>query len=298
VDSRNIYWGQGQSVYACPITGGCGAGTKIYTLPNAGAQQLLGLAAPPASSSPYAGYVFVLYSNGNDTDSDYLVPLNLPSGSTTWAGNPEVASTNQSYGLVFDGVNNNLFSLSYCCASNYLVRMGANGMGSTGIGNLSSSYGYVGVDSTNVYAADPAHSQVVYCPLTGTCSTGTVAMTVPSPWSVFSDGTYVWATARGTADAGASGGIVARCTVGINCGTSYTAMATGQTFPWNVVADKNYVYWTNSAASPQGAVMRCPVAGCGSGPTVMLSVSNPQVLLQDASAIYFASDAGIQKIAK
>ena len=69
-----------------------------------------------------------------------------------------------------------------------------------------------------------------------------------------------------------------------------------------LVADESYVYWFYGSGDADSAVLRCPTSGCGSNPTVMMRSDllghSPNSLTMDATAVYFATDKGIFKIAK
>jgi hypothetical protein len=150
----------------------------------------------------------------------------------------------------------------------------------------------LGIDSQNLYVPDLKNNRVLYCPLSSSsCSPGT-AMNVTLPTFAYSDGAFLWVAATGS---GSSMGTISKCMVGSNCGGSPTTIGAGQSNPESIVTDDSYVYWTNLNS---GQVIRCAIGGCQGTPTILANVSGPHDIAGDATAIYWADNDGIKKLAK
>ena len=150
---------------------------------------------------------------------------------------------------------------------------------------------FVTVDTNNLYAVNSFGKTVVSCaigslPCGGTYTT-IASSFVNTPTNAFSDGTNLWI------GAGSSG--VFKCPIGPSCGSPPPAFAS-TAVPVNIVADANYVYWTDSSAN---AVLRCSAAAstCAS-PTVLASVMAPGTLAQNATALYFSGGNSLLMLAK
>lgn len=147
------------------------------------------------------------------------------------------------------------------------------------------------IDATSVYAIGP-HGAVA-CPLApagGACTT--LVSGLASGQGIFPDATTnVWITDLGT---DATNGAVYKCPKGGGCGAPF---ASGRNHPFAIVADDDYVYWTE--AFQGGPIMRCPVAGCGSGPeAVAHGFETPTVLVQDATRLYWTDVNNISMLVK
>ncbi len=288
VDANNVYWDEDTGpVVSCSING-CASPATIYTPPASAFSY--GLVAPPA---PYSQNVYSMISN---PDTGVWLTQIPKSG---MAATSPLLNLYSAGGLAFDPVNAWVYTVDSGSGTEDLVRTKPDGSQLTYVlSNIKPNFGatfYLGIDSTNVYVPDSGNGRIVYCPLTGSCGSGYVAMSgLTYPRAVYSDGTSIWVAASG---ASAAAGSISKCTVGTNCGAP-TPFASGQNAPWAVVADSNYVYWTNSATS--GQLMRCPVAGCGSGgPTVWVTgLNGPYAMTQDANAVYFLDSIGLRKVMK
>ncbi len=72
------------------------------------------------------------------------------------------------------------------------------------------------------------------------------------------------------------------------CAGAPTTLASGLLLPSDVVTDGVNVYFTTNPMGPGGAVLKCPVSGCGAGPTIIgafCGASTPISLALDATSI-------------
>jgi hypothetical protein len=167
------------------------------------------------------------------------------------------------------------------------------------------------------------------------CDAGTVATGVPSPASLTVDAVNVyWSTlspiaiySQAKTGAGAAaplisnqplplgvaigagrlfwtneladGGSVASCALP-SCDAG--AFATGQTNPSYLKIDASGVYWIDRGTPPtaNGAIVMCPLSGCGAGPvTLAAGQLDPQAITLDATSVYWTLQTGnVMKVAK
>jgi hypothetical protein len=84
-------------------------------------------------------------------------------------------------------------------------------------------------------------------------------------------------------------------------GGSSTTMSVVMGFPQDVATDGTNVYFTDTqSVAGEGAVMRCPIAGC-SGPPLILAASVPTALdvaVDDAFVYWLGSDGTLMRAAK
>ncbi len=288
IDSSNVYWINNAGVVSvCPLAGGCGSGTVVYTAPSGFVAQGL---AMPSSTSPYNGLLYIGAVNSSTMVSS-LVQLNKGSlAATTYSfPNPgSAAGVISLTGLAFDSKNSWIYLADPGGGINFtgtLDRVKPDGtqysqvytVPGTMQGSTISSV--VAADGTYAYLA--TNNGVIYCSIAGVCNS---ALTLANVTSVFSDGTSLWATANT---------VVTRAPVGSMAGTP-SPVAASQKNPEFVIADANYVYWTVEAPF---AVMRCPLAGCGGNPTTFVA-GNGGALAQDTVALYWLAPAGVYKVAK
>jgi hypothetical protein len=70
-------------------------------------------------------------------------------------------------------------------------------------------------------------------------------------------------------------------------------LATGLNHPFEMTSDGNNVYWTefgDDVGTANGSVKSCPLAGCGSGPTVIAQGQlNPRGIAVDAQNVYWST---------
>jgi hypothetical protein len=287
VDSGNVYWDGNGQILSCPVGGKCGNGTLLYTTPSDWG--IFGMALP-SPGSPYDGFIYV----GNIDDSPLTpVPYVQQVNKGTLAVTTVTLSSSISnpVALAFDSLNTWLYVAD--SGTNALERFKTDGsqysvvLGS--VDTLPETTQTIALDANNVYVS--GYSGTVYfCPLTGSCGAGSVALSGLGLGleGIFSDGTHLWAAALG-------GSAVYECGAGHACGTP-TPIAAGQAAPRSVVADTSYVYWTDSTQ-----IMRCPVAGCAGNPEVYVSGINAPLswmLAQDDTALYWNDTLGIRKVAK
>ncbi len=84
------------------------------------------------------------------------------------------------------------------------------------------------------------------------------------------------------ADAAPDTGMSMGCT-----GSSCTTIAGNLDTPAGIAVDSANVYWTDDSASA-GAVMSCPLTGCGNGPTTLVSgLNQPEPLLLDGTSLFW-----------
>jgi hypothetical protein len=294
VDAVNVYWGQsGSGLMLCPIGGGCGAGTLIFTPysnPTLGESDFLfGIA------NTFGPNIFAMTSDSGI--GAHVAQINK----TTHASSNFTTNTiGDNVGGAFDNINQWVFFLDNGDGAHdgALWRMQPNGTQQSvvlgGLGTLQPGSNPA-VDGANVYVADYGVSanqavNVYYCPLTGSCSTSNVVFTgIMNPGGVASNGTTVFATERGNA---ANNGAVYSCPVNTHCGKP-TPIASGQAGPMSIVADIHSVYWVAGTH-----ILSCPVTGCGAGPVVVATSSGFGQIAQDAHAIYYGTGSGIFKLAK
>jgi hypothetical protein len=80
-------------------------------------------------------------------------------------------------------------------------------------------------------------------------------------------------------------GSVMRCALS-NCGTPMT-IASGLYAPYGIAVDATNVYWVSDLGGGFGGLMKCPIGGCASAPT-MLATQNGLYLVVDGSNVYWA----------
>jgi hypothetical protein len=294
VDSSNVYWNtSGNQTLACSING-CSSPTQVYAPPSGNMDGVVAPAAPPS----YSPYVFSLATDpGNDV---YLGKTTKSSGSSTTTYPGFYAA----YDLVFDSVNSEFFTISENGGQFYVNSFNASGT-ITGYGPSQtlkiSPYAYLGIDTNSIYIPDTGNGRVLYCPLSASesCGSAATALTgLTNPYAAYSDGTNLWVLSSGTG----SNGTVSQCPVMTDCAMQPTPFASGRSGLASamVVAGSSDVYWSETGTSAgDGKIMSCPVAGCGSAPTVRVAgLTDPSGIAQDNTSIYFLDAYGVYKLAK
>jgi hypothetical protein len=207
-------------------------------------------------------------------------------------------------GLAFDSTDSWVYDADQGeCSDAFLARAKPDGtqpstvLNPTGTtpGEFSSVQGInnPAIDSQFVYLSNRGLNAVYYCPLAGSCSSSNVALSIPTPVGVYSDGTNLWATAVGSSTTAT--GAVYKCAAGTACGTP-TPIAAGQFEPEGIVSDGTSVFWSNNGS---GELMRCPVAGCNGNPTTYVTgATGITSLAQDSVAVYWSDTTGIRRVAK
>ena len=114
------------------------------------------------------------------------------------------------------------------------------------------------------------------------------------PWSIaIADGNVYWANVGTTANNYQDGGVY-MCATGATCASPI--ILTRDAFCSAVTTDASSVYFLCNAT-----VYRCPLSGCGTGPTPLattLNVTGP-TLTNDATALYWVNEVGqLVKLAK
>jgi hypothetical protein len=112
------------------------------------------------------------------------------------------------------------------------------------------------------------------------------------PVSVAVDAAYVYWTS------GSELGTVQRCPKA-GCVEAPEVLASNQQSPWAIAVDESDVFWTGrNVADPyygtaNGLVMRCPLAGCEAGPTVLayeqFTTRGPRSLALDSTHVYWVT---------
>jgi hypothetical protein len=192
------------------------------------------------------------------------------------------------------------------------------------------------VDAKNVYWLDhgigASDGQALACPLAGCGTTpNLIADFLQGPYGLAVDATRIYYTQQGAgtvmaaAIAGGnptslSGGQQQPSGIAIDAKDAFWAslgdgsvasspitggganpVAQVQGFPQDIVTDGTNVYFTDTQTIPgEGAVMRCPVAGC-SGPPLVLAANMPTALdlAVDQSFVYWlGSDGTLMRAAK
>jgi hypothetical protein len=249
VDDTSVYWdNQANQVLSCPLGGGCSSGTVVYAAPEN--WLLYGLALPSATS-PYNGFLYV-GSADNTTDlTPYIVQVTKATRATkTTIVNGAIVQPEY---LAFDSVNTWLYVSD---AGNGTANPGTGGalerfkpdgtQFSVVLGSLDEPWMVqsLAIDSNYVYVSAYASGSVYFCPLSGSCGSGNVALAGlgADVQGIYSDGAHLWATAPG-------GGTVSECGAGQTCGTP-TPVAAGQSDPHSVVADANHVAFPRFRGHP------------------------------------------------
>jgi hypothetical protein len=205
-------------------------------------------------------------------------------------------------GLTVADNQDNLRGIAVSSSSVYWASFGASavrrcpknvecGKGIDFMTGIALPYG-LAVDAVDVFATSAASSGTVYrCPVGG-CTSGTTALVAATDQAgtfIATDGLHVVWTG-GTATQ--SGGSVTKCSTGGVCVPS--PLAGGLRQPRGVVISNGFVYWTNSdSGGLEGSIMRCPVDGCGAGPTVLAGPhAGASSLAVDATDVYYAPADG------
>jgi hypothetical protein len=164
------------------------------------------------------------------------------------------------------------------------------------IAELGSGFGFsfeVVVDSSYVYWIDVGPNHVLRCALPS-CGGGPefFADLAGSPKTIGLSGLALYGGSVFWTEGVADGGVFYCPTSG--CGTTPTAIATGQADPEFVAADESGVYWSNGG---NGTVMHCPIAGCAK-PVAIATVAAPYAIALDAVSVYFTSSSAVLRVAK
>jgi hypothetical protein len=307
VDANNVYFALGASLYSCPLTGGCGTGHLLSTLPGvtAGVSDTIAdvsLVAAPVSSA-YGANLYALYYADDAADDEqvkYAVfakstgTLTAQYVLTSGVGGSTVGA------MALDATNGWVYYL--VSPQPYKMKPDTTQPSTllpfTASANLTSSNWAPTADgSGNVYFAFLAGMDkgVYYCG-SGTCPTPAGNAELPAmtnPQGTYWDGAHIWA-----ADAA---GTLYKCPAATSCSATTGAFATSLTAPTSVVADAAYVYWSSPSA---GQILRCPVSGCGGTPSPYvtgvfgINGTTASPLLQDSVAVYWADNTGIRRVAK
>ncbi len=156
-------------------------------------------------------------------------------------------------------------------------------------GALQTPYG-LAIDANLVYFTEGGAGTLKTVPLAGG-NPMALAQGQQQPSGVAIDGTSAFWTSLGDGNVAA---------VGLTGGVS-TTLTTVQGFPQDIVTDGTYVYFTDTQSVPgEGAVMRCPVAGC-SGPPLVLAANMPTALdvaVDQAFVYWLGSDGTLMRAAK
>lgn len=142
-------------------------------------------------------------------------------------------------------------------------------------------------DGTNVYVA--LIDKIVSCPITGCMGAPTLVVTALNVHGLaFHQGKLYFVTN------GAGTGTLARCDPTF-C-TIPEFVAKNLAAPWNLAVDDAGIFWT-SFIDP-GQVLRCPLATCPDGPSVIAQQqASPSLITTDATRVYWMnSTAGISDI--
>jgi hypothetical protein len=142
----------------------------------------------------------------------------------------------------------------------------------------------LGVATGSVFWANYGAGTLMTCTLPG-CAATTMASSQAGPWPVAVNGTSVfWGDTNG--------GTIFECA---QSACAPTQLSAEQDVPYAIAVGSTGVYWTDygSSGTAEGTVMRCPLAGCSGGATVIAAgLFEPAGIAVDATSVYFANEGG------
>jgi hypothetical protein len=276
-DGVNVYWISGGSVYQCAVTG-CGSSPSVLasgqdapaSIATDGANVYWGNAANSGMGSIRSvhvggGTVATLATGGQPT----AIALGA-SGALYANGAPPGAAS-----YVFwtdDGASELLGCPATGCSPPSAPSVIASGL-DTPIG--------IATDGVSIYFSsfDPTNGGIYGCPLgLSACAPSAIATVQADPETVVADGkNEYWPTRSGGDDA-----------LWSTSGNLYTG-----TGAFEYMATDGVSIYANGF----DAMIKCPVSGCGSSPTVITSGGGPRPALDD-TYLYFESGARIVRIPK
>jgi hypothetical protein len=152
---------------------------------------------------------------------------------------------------------------------------------------------YVGVDAFD------APGGVYKCPLTGCATPIQLSAVEPNELYVANDTVYFTSAPDQPSD---KDGTVRSVKID---GSNPLTLASGLVVPLGIIADANYVYFSDTGDidnGGQGQLLRCPLTGCGTNNSLAVDFGqggNPQGLVDDGEVIYWGDYNGkIYKLAK
>jgi hypothetical protein len=227
-------------------------------------------------------------------DGEVLVVPNLKSPPAT-GSTPTVIASGRKRPRTVRLDEKNVYWLDHGIAAadgsaNYCPLAGCGSVAPTAlVGGLEGPYG-LAVSATYLYYTEAMAGTVSLIPIAGGMPTAlSQGQAVPSGLAIDAADAF-WACYN-------DGNIASVAFVG---GES-TTMATTQGFPQDIATDGTNVYFTDTLTVPgEGAVMRCPVAGCTASPLV-LAADAPTALdvaVDNAFVYWLGSDGSLMRAAK
>jgi DNA-binding beta-propeller fold protein YncE len=146
------------------------------------------------------------------------------------------------------------------------------------------------VQGSNVYWTDANGGFVMGCALPGCATVSTLASGQDEPWGIVTDATGTTLYWANSGEDGDGDGTVMKCTLPA-CATP-EAITTGLDYPYGLAVDSTRVYIAQGGVSAvDGLILSCPLAGCGSTPTVIQGGQlDPEYLTIDATNVYWTSE--------
>jgi hypothetical protein len=281
LDAKNVYWtsaGDG-TVQSVPKVGG---GVSILAT---------GIAAPYGIGVNATSLYFTSEGTAANSFTDGAVfALGLAKGSmlVTLA-----SARKRPRQLRLDGANVYWLDQGIATGDGALVACALGGCANNPTllaGPLADPYG-LAIDGTSAYYSEIMAGSVKSIPLAGGMTPTPLGLGQDQPngvavdaknvyWADFDDGSLQSAPIKG--------------------GGSNT-LATAKGYPQDIVTDGTYVYFTDTKFAPgEGAVMRCPVAGCAGSP-LPLAGGTPSALdlaVDDTYVYWLGSDGTVMRAAK
>ena len=297
VDTDTVYWLSyvAGTVRSCPRQG-CDAGVTTYVI----SQEYLADVTTDGTNVYWS--TFQNYDGGvghvsmcPKTGCDGGVAAKLVSGAQPAAFLADVLYDKGSGDLFFTATGDGIYKCATSGCGDNPTRV------STLSGGVVSS---TALDSTNLYWG--AVGDIWSCSKAG-CGTPTIPL----------NGNQTYVTAVATyggnlywADRGVSetDGRIVTCSI-VNC-LSPTTLVQNRTQPFEIAVDATGIYWlehgTTANAFADGAVLHCPLGGCGAGPTTLAprddeNVSMTERIVLDDVSVFWTqgwTGGGVHRVAK
>ncbi len=277
IDPSNVYFAGGSEIFSCAKSG-CGSPTPLLST------------AQPAFNLVYDPTVFNRSLWASAEDASAVDQWNLANQSAGTASIPYPTGLGLgANGILYVGTQAGSIMAGATGASGFTsVTTLANDLPGPVSGVASDPYGNVVYGGIELNAGS-----IVRVPATGG-SVETFATNQPNPFAmVIASGNVYWAD-LGSGSSHFANGAVYMCPTGTSCPSP--SQLGGGSYCGSVSTDSTYVYFICSSS-----LYRCPLAGCGAGPTTLANVGAQQgaQVTNDATAIYFETASGaLMKLAK